>query len=101
MAKKSRKPNLPQETLARARRELERQQGTAPASTPVEQDTPAQRSTPAPAPVRPAARTARDKLQVGEVDLAQQYTYVISDLQNMGILAVLMFVVLLGMSFFI
>lgn len=95
MAKKARKPNLPQETLERARRELERR---GVAATPVI-ETPASTTdadalkTMTPVPARRAV--------VAEVDLRQQYAYVLSDLQNMGMLAAALGIVLVIMSFFI
>lgn len=87
MAKKSRKPNLPQETLARARAEM---YGTTPAAGPA---APAAKPAAGHSPVaRPVTRTA---------DLHQQYAYVIKDLRNIMILAGVIILVLVIMSFFI
>jgi hypothetical protein len=92
MAKKSRKPNLPQETLARARREL---YGTA---QPAKQES-------APAPTADAAPQAAPKRKPAyvprKVDLREEYAYVITDLRNMAVLAAGLMVVLVVMSFFI
>ncbi len=76
MAKKTnRRPNLPEQTLARARRELANSPYMPP--SPVVSEAPAD-----PAPARPApVRAAR------QVDLRQEYAYVVNDLKNMGILA--------------
>lgn len=97
MAKKSRRPNLPQETLERARRELERS-GDLPAqpvppadsASAVSSTAPAAKPAPKPAP-RPAP----------QVDLAQEYAYVISDLQQMAMLAAGIMIALVILSFFI
>ncbi len=87
MAKKKQNPNLPQETLARARREL---YGT---STPLVAPREDAESAPAPAP-RPAA----PRPATGPVDLHAQYAYVIRDLRNMGILAAVFIGVLVILS---
>ena len=86
MAKKSQKPNLPQETLERARRELARS-GSLPAQ-PVSVD---------------AAPKAKVKVNQAttQADLAQEYSYVVGDLQQMAILAAGIMVVLVILSFFI
>jgi hypothetical protein len=89
MAKKNRKPNLPQETLERARRELG-QQVVVPA--PVEGATSA----------KPAdARKPRVLLVPRVVNLSEEYAYVVKDMQNMGILASGLLIVLVILSFFI
>lgn len=87
MAKKTnRRPNLPEQTLARARREMANSPYTPPA--PVVSEAPA-----APAPARPApSRAAR------QVDLRQEYAYVMNDLQNMGILAGVLMTLLIVVS---
>ncbi|MBN1964385.1 MAG: hypothetical protein JW910_07050 [Anaerolineae bacterium] len=88
MAKKTRKPNLPEETLARARQEL----GDAPvAAAPVEDDKPHDSHSTA----RPAPKVQR------EVNLREAYAYVITDLRNMAILAVGLMVFMAVMSLFI
>jgi hypothetical protein len=97
MAKKSRKPNLPQETLERARRELERS-GDLPAQpvTPADTDSAASASAPAAKPAaKPAPRPA------SQVNLAEEYAYVIADLQQMAMLAAGIMIVLVILSFFI
>ena len=88
MAKKNCKPNLPQSTLERARREM---YGSAPVTVEILQQAPDQMS--APVAARPVMRRT--------VDLREEYAYVLSDLQNMGILAAVLMVVLVIMSFFI
>jgi hypothetical protein len=94
MAKKGRKPNLPQETLARARRELYGPAATE--ETVVQTETKkAEALAPAPKPIPRKPGTPR------VADLRQEYAYVLSDLQNMGILAAVMMLVLVIMSFFI
>lgn len=86
MAKKKRQPNVSQETLARARREL---YGTTGPIVRKREEAPA--SGPASAPRHAAAAT----------DLQAQYAYVLSDLRNMGILAVIFMTVLVVLSFVI
>ncbi|MBN1200771.1 MAG: hypothetical protein JXJ20_02840 [Anaerolineae bacterium] len=92
MAKKRRKPNVPQQTLERARREL-----YSAADAPVEQ-APRPASQPqvakAPTPVQAVKATSVRNLR-------QEYAYVLSDLRNMGILAAVLMVVLVLMSLFI
>jgi hypothetical protein len=97
MAKKSRRPNLPQETLERARRELERS-GELPAPPTQPADTASAVSPPAPA-AKPAAKPAQRPAR--QVDLAQEYAYVIADLQQMAMLAAGIMIVLVILSFFI
>lgn len=93
MAKKTRKPNLPQETLARARRELEKSGDIAPTIQPLERDSDAAPET----TKKPKAQSRR----VSSVDLRQEYAYVIADLRQMAMLAAGIMVVLLILSFFI
>jgi hypothetical protein len=84
MAKKgSRKPNLSQETLARARAEL---YGTAP-------------ETPVAAPAAPGvpARVVRQPV-LRSVDLRQEYAYVVKDLQKVAMLAGILLVLLIAAS---
>ncbi|NDJ75229.1 MAG: hypothetical protein GYB65_03130 [Chloroflexi bacterium] len=95
MTKKARKPNLPQETLERARREMY----GAPA---VEEKKPEQKTKPTePAPVEPAPQVVFKPGVVRGTDLRQEYTYVLSDLQNMGILAGILLGILVVLSFFL
>lgn len=96
MAKKKRNPNVSQETLARARRELygttgpvtARRVTPSPAATPVE-----------PAAPRPAAKVERPA--AAPVNLEAQYAYVVHDLRNMGTLAAIFMAVLVILSFVI
>jgi len=92
MAKKKRNPNLSQETLARARREL---YGTTGPVTPER----AAAVEPAHAPRAAAAPAVRPV--VAPVDLRAQYAYVVHDLRNMGILAAIFMTVLVVLSFII
>lgn len=85
MAKKKRNPNVSQETLARARREL---YGT---SGPIVRKREEASTAPASAPRRAATAT----------DLQAQYAYVLNDLRNMGILAAIFMTVLVILSFVI
>lgn len=89
MAKKSRKPNLPQETLERARREL----GQAPAA-------PASGAS-AETPKTAEVRKPRVAVPARAVNLREEYAYVVQDLQNMAILASALLIVLVILSFFI
>ncbi len=91
MTKKSRKPNLPQDTLERARREL---YGVAP----VEEPKPAPQAAEAP---RPKPAVQRRAVLTSEADLRREYAYVLSDMRNMAILAAGLLVVLVFMSLFI
>ncbi len=91
MTKKTRRPNLPAETLARARRELE-EAGVAPA--------PQAQAATTPTPIT-TKRTQATKASSGSVDLRSEYAYVFSDLRQMGILATAFMVVLVILSFVI
>ncbi len=91
MAKKSQKPNLPQETLERARRELERS-----GDLPVQSVTTPGNSLSAGPKAAPAMRTATT-----HVDLAKEYSYVIEDLQQVAMLAAGILVVLVVLSLFV
>ena len=91
MTKKSRKPNLPQDTLERARREL---YGAAP----VEEAKPAPQATEAPR-AKPVAQ--RRAVLTNEADLRREYAYVLSDMRNMAVLAAGLLAVLLVLSLFI
>ena len=96
MAKKTRRPNLPQETLERARRELARN-GNAAASAPAPRaETPQQpASSVAPTPARPTRAVST------EADLRSEYAYVIKDLEQMAMLAAALLVVLVLLAAFI
>lgn len=85
MAKKKRNPNLSEETLARARREL--YGTTGPVATRREQAPATAPRAPRPAPVA--------------TDLQAQYAYVVRDLRKMGILAAIFMAVLVLLSFVI
>jgi len=90
--KTTRRPNLPSETLERARREL---YGAAP-QTAAPSTNAAIEHTPTPAVARPAGiKTKR------ETNLREEYAYVVSDLKNMGILAAVLMAVLVILSFFL
>ena len=87
MANKKRNPNVSQETLARARREL---YGTTGPIVRKREETPG------------AAPAANGPRQVpATTDLHAQYAYVLSDLRNMGILAAVFMTVLVILSFVI
>ena len=95
MAKKIRRPNLPSETLERARRELQRS-GELP-EQPVRRAEEDAAPASSPSVVRPApAAKAR-----GPADLRREYAYVLSDLKNMATLAAAFMIVLVVLSFFI
>ncbi len=85
MAKKTRRPNIPEQTLERARRQV----AQVPAA-PVAPAADAAADSPAPAPKRHTLTSA---------DLSAEYAYVVSDLQNMGILASAFLAVLFALSF--
>jgi hypothetical protein len=89
MAKKTRRPNLPQETLERARRELSM---TGPA---VEAKKPTESAQPAAVALSKAPRV------IPQTDLRSQYAYVLNDLRNMAMLAAGLMIVLVILSFFI
>jgi hypothetical protein len=87
MAKKTRRPNLSQETLERARRELSMNAQVV--------ETPAQDVQPA-APG--SAKAAVKRVAVAHADLSVEYAYVILDLRNMAMLAGAMLIVLVILS---
>jgi hypothetical protein len=90
MAKKTRRPNLSQETLERARREMNRTSQVV--------ETPADKAQPAaPGTAKPVVR----RTATTEADLSVEYAYVITDLRNMAVLAATMMIVLVILSFFI
>ncbi len=91
MAKKKRRPNIPQATLEQVRRQVQ-SQGT-PAASSAAKESPA-------APARKAA--ARPSASVTtEADLRVQYAYVIEDLRNMAVLSGAFLLGLVVLSFFI
>ncbi len=92
MAKKTTRPNLPQETLERARRELA-QGGVLVDEQPV-------RPTEAGQPVA-AVAAPRPKRPLYQADLRTEYAYVINDLRNMATLAAAFMIVLVALSFVI
>jgi len=92
MAKKIRRPNLPSETLERARRELQHI-GELPEQPALRSEAPS-----APSPVVQAAPASKAR---GPVDLRREYAYVVSDLKHMGMLAAAFMAVLIVLSFFI
>jgi hypothetical protein len=101
MAKKTRRPNLPQDTLERARRELERG-GKAidrPAPRPSQPASPSQAS--ASAPPKAGPRISLAPKITTQADLRMQYGYVITDLESMAIVAAVILVTLMVLSFFI
>ncbi len=97
MAKKvTRRPNLPQETLERARRELEGSGEIAP--IPAARTRVVSSASPTPAPV--AARQ-QPLIVRRSADLSKEYHYVVRDLRNMAMLAATMLVALVVLSFVI
>lgn len=97
MAKKVvRRPNLPQETLNRARRELEGSGEIAPipAAKP--------RIVASAAPTRAAVVPPNQPLIVRRsADLSKEYHYVVTDLRNMAMLAATILFALIVLSFVI
>jgi len=91
MTKKSRKPNLPQDTLERARREL-----YGAAAVEEAKPTPQATETPRAKPV-----VQRRAVLTNEADLRREYAYVLSDLRNMAVLSAGLLAVLLVLSLFI
>ena len=83
------RPNLPQETLERARREATGQTGYQPPAPKSAEPTPKKRAT---------KTQAAPVVKVTTEDLAKEYAYVISDLRNMGILAAGLFAALILVS---
>ena len=97
MAKKTRRPNLPQDTLERARRELER------SGMPVDQAVSRPGQPIPPAQARPSAppKIPLAPKVTSEADLRGQYAYVVQDLENMAMVAAAILVTLVILSFFI
>ncbi len=90
MAKKQHRPNLPQETLERARREMSHLD-SIPVSAP----------TPQAGDAASLAQPVRPVQPVRTVDLRSQYVYVLTDLKNMAMLAATLLLILVVLSFFI
>lgn len=84
MAKKTRRPNIPEATLERARRQMS--------------DLP---PAPAPTPGDTAQPTPQPRKQLSSADLRTEYAYVVSDLQSMGILAGVFLAALIVLSIII
>ena len=92
MAKKKRRPNIPQATLDQVRRQVQSQ------GTPVaKQASPAA----ADAPPRKAAAVRPSASMTTEADLRAQYAYVITDLRNMAVLSGAFLLGLVVLSLFI
>lgn len=90
MAKtRTRRPNLPEESLARARAEL---YGEAVAGAPVIATSGSESV--AAAPRKRTLRTTAMSIE----DLKQDYTHVITDLRNMALLAVALVVAMVAIS---
>lgn len=88
MAKKPTKPNLPQELLDRARREITQNGGVI-------------ESAPAVSSSADGKTAAPRRVYVPETDLHSQYAYVLLDLRNMAVLAASLAAVLIVLSFVI
>lgn len=86
-----RRPNLPEETLQRARRELERSGDIAPMPTPSVRRVTA---VPAAQPV-----VTHKAISLSSDELRAHYQYVLNDLRNMAILASGIMIVLVALSF--
>ncbi len=91
MAKKTRRPNIPQETLERARRQM----SNAPVAPVVPVAEVSSRE------VKAAAAAAPKRRALTSADLSVEYAYVVSDLRSMGILAGAFLAVLIALSFII
>ncbi|MBZ0305627.1 MAG: hypothetical protein K8I82_06125 [Anaerolineae bacterium] len=85
MAKKRRRPNLSESTLERARAELYGNGGAVAAASPT-----AERKVEASKPI------LRTKTSVSIDDLREEYSYVLTDLRNMLLLTVFLFVALIA-----
>lgn len=83
MAKKRRRPNLSEDTLERARSELYGNGGAVAAVSPA-----VERKVEAPKPI------VRTKTSVSIDDLREEYAYVMTDLRNMALLTVFLFIAL-------
>jgi hypothetical protein len=94
--KKSKRPNLPQETLERARAELH---GEAEAPGTVVESSGSDGSTAVVAAKPKAAKRVGTGLATRRIpsiaELIEEYSYVLRDLRNLAILATLLFVVII------
>ena len=90
--RKTKRPNVPEQALARARAEMNGAPLAAIAIAATEK-TDKKNSTAPTAPNRPTARKAPTATVTVE-DLKKEYVYVISDLRSMALLASLLFVAL-------
>lgn len=88
MAKKTRRPNIPETTLERARRQMG---DLPPASSPAQDAASADTLQPKP----------QLRRQLSSADLRAEYAYVVSDLQSMGILAAVFLAILIALSIII
>lgn len=97
--KKSTRPNLPQETLARARAELQGETVLAPSSSDKGATVASAREGAKPL-VQPR-KVVRTGSMVTIEDLKAEYSYVIGDLRNMAILTVglVIFLVVMALVF--
>jgi hypothetical protein len=101
--RKKRRPNLPQETLARARAEL---YGEDEAAKMAAEEAEAEAASPAKAKPETKTRKSYKGGRVKEVlpaatsieELRDEYVYVLADLRSMGILAGVLFVGLVAAS---
>ncbi len=105
MTKKKRKPNLPQETLERARREMMSAGIIDPAISEARAAA-AEKPAPVAASALAARRAAAQRsgaglIVVSEEELRAQYSYVLNDLRNMAVLAAVLLGTLVVLSFFI
>lgn len=87
MAKKTTRPNIPQDTLERARRQM----ANAPAAPVAATETTSAATAAAPKP----------RTQLSSADLRSEYAYVVTDLRNMAILAAAFLAVLITLSLII
>lgn len=114
----SKSPNLPEETLERARRQARGEDVNAPYIAPEVEKPKASAQSTTPSLTSSAARVRRKQTKsndeltpeevryllhnptkfVDEETLHQEYGYVLKDLRNMGILALLSFVVLIALA---
>lgn len=96
--KKSTRPNLPQETLARARAELQGETVLVPSSDKGATVAAAREGA---KPLVQPRKTVRAGSMVTVEDLKAEYSYVIGDLRNMAILALglVVFIVTMALIF--
>lgn len=108
--RRRRRPNLPQDTLARARREAGRPEAPAPSAPRRDSDGAGRRERDRPAPRRVRSLRAGEELtqeeiaerlanpvrRVTEAQLREQYGYVAADLRSMGLLAAGLFILMIA-----